>query len=113
VTVPEIVRLANPAFPLMATVLATPLIVTVLLPLVNVPAEESQLPLTLAAPLVKESVVPLPTVTSPRVIVDVVAVMPPVPASDTLPPPVTAKPAVVRRPAPEVANVPVTSMAEL
>jgi hypothetical protein len=96
------------------TVLPAPVIVTLAVPAVNTePApEESQLPETVADPLVNESVVPEPTVTSPTVKEDEDAVIPPVPASETLAPPVMLFPEVVRVPDPAVDRLLLTSMAD-
>ena len=93
------------------TVFVVPLIVTVDVPFVNVPALESQLPEHVHAPLVKLSVVPAPTVTSRNVTVEVLAVRPPVPTRESDDPPVMLLPLVVRVPDPEVASVLLTSSA--
>jgi hypothetical protein len=85
--------------------------VTVLVPFVNVPALEFQLPLHVHAPLVKLSVVPAPTVTSRKVTVEVLAVRPPVPTRDSDEPPVMLLPLVVNVPDPDVARVLLTSSA--
>jgi hypothetical protein len=111
VTVPETVRLSKPAVPFSLTVLLLPERVTVLVPLVNVPALEFQLPEHVHAPLVKLNVVPVPTVTSRRVTVEVLAVRPPVPTRDSDGPPVMLLPLVVRVPDPDVASVLLTSSA--
>jgi hypothetical protein len=109
--VPVTVRFANPAVPVIFTVFVVPLIVTVLVPFVNVPALESQLPEHVHAPLVKLSVVPVPTVTSRKVTVEVEAVSPPVPTRESDDPPVMLLPEVVSVPPPEVASVLLTSSA--
>jgi hypothetical protein len=93
------------------TVFVVPLIVTVDVPFVNVPALESQFPLHVHDPLVKLSVVPAPTVTFRKVTVAVVAVRPPVPTSDKEDPPVMLLPLVVSVPDPDVARVLLTSSA--
>jgi hypothetical protein len=110
-SVPATVRFAKPAAPFSFTVLLVPLSVIVLVPFVNVPALESQLPLQVHAPLVKLSVVPAPTVTLPKVTVAVVTVRPPVPTSERAAPPVMLIAFVVRVPDPDVARAPVTSSA--
>jgi hypothetical protein len=89
-------KVKKPAFP--ATSVRVPLTLTPLLPV-------------LIVPVVMLNVVPLPTVTAPTVREDVVPVIPPVPARETVPPPVTALPDVVSVPEPEVDNVPLTSIA--
>jgi hypothetical protein len=109
--VPVIVRFANPAVPFSLTVLLVPLRVIVDVPFVNVPALESQLPEHVHAPLVKLNVVPVPTVTSRKVTVDVLAVNPPVPTRERVEPPVMLLPLVVRVPDPDVASVLLTSSA--
>jgi len=112
VIVPEIVRLTNPADPLIATVFVVPESATVEPdPFVNVPPLLFQFPETFADPIVKEKVVPAPTVTSPKVTVDDEAVSPPVPTRERAAPPVMAKPEVVSVPVPDVDNVPETSIA--
>jgi hypothetical protein len=65
----------------------------------------------LTVPVVMLNVVPLPTVTAPTVMVEVVPVIPPVPTSDTAVPPVMLLPEVVSVPEPEVARVLLTSRA--
>jgi hypothetical protein len=111
VMVPEIVRLLKPAVPFSLTVFPDPESVTVLVPFVNVPAEESQLPEQVHEPVVNEKVVPDPTVTSRKVTVEVLAVRPPVPTSERDAPPVTLLPEVVSVPDPDVASVLLTSIA--
>jgi hypothetical protein len=111
VIVPVMVRFANPAVPFSFTVLVVPLRVTVDVPFVNVPALLSQFPEQVHAPLVKLRVVPVPAVTSRKVTVDVLAVRPPVPASERDDPPVMLIPLVVSVPEPEVASVLLTSRA--
>ena len=93
------------------TVFVVPLIVTVLVPFMNVPALLSQLPEQVHAPDVNEKVVPVPTVTSRNVSVEVLAVSPPVPTRDNEEPPVMLLPLVVNVPEPEVASVLLTSIA--
>jgi hypothetical protein len=97
--------------PVIFTVFVVPLMVTVDVPFVNVPALESQLPLHVHAPVVKLSVVPAPTVTSRRVTVEELAVSPPVPTSESDEPPVMLLPLVVNVPDPDVASVLLTSRA--
>jgi hypothetical protein len=111
VIVPVMVRFANPAVAFSLTVLVVPLNVTVLVPCVNVPPLLSQLPLQVHAPLVKLNVVPVPTVTSKKVTVEVEAVSPPVPTRDNDDPPVMLLPEVVSVPDPDVASVLLTSSA--
>jgi hypothetical protein len=111
VIVPVMSSVAKPAVPFSLTVLPLPVSVTVLVPFVNVPALESQFPEHVHAPLVKLSVVPAPTVTLRNVTVEVLAVSPPVPTSESDDPPVMLLPLVVRVPDPDVASVLLTSRA--
>jgi hypothetical protein len=111
VMVPFTVRFAKPAVPFSFTVFVVPLRVIVLVPLVNVPRLESQLPLHVQEPLVRLRVVPVPTVTLRKVTVAVVTVSPPVPTSERDALPVMLIAFVVNVPEPDVASVLLTSRA--